>query len=27
GGLGRCIYNCMNSGGGLSFIQCKTMCY
>nr|P0C6S2.1 RecName: Full=Conotoxin as14a; AltName: Full=Conotoxin AsXIVA [Conus cancellatus] len=27
GGVGRCIYNCMNSGGGLNFIQCKTMCY
>lgn len=26
-GLGRCIYDCMHSGGGLNFIQCKTMCY
>nr|P0DN60.1 RecName: Full=Teretoxin Tan14.1; Flags: Precursor [Terebra anilis] len=26
GGLGRCIHNCMNSRGGLNFIQCKTMC-
>ncbi|XP_076439243.1 conotoxin vil14a-like [Babylonia areolata] len=27
GGLGRCIHNCLHSGGGLNFIQCKTMCY
>uniref|UniRef100_A0A0K8TUQ0 Conopeptide n=1 Tax=Conus lenavati TaxID=1519839 RepID=A0A0K8TUQ0_CONLV len=27
GGMGQCIHDCMNSGGGLSFIQCKTMCY
>lgn len=25
-GLGRCIHNCMHSGGGLNFMQCKIMC-
>ena len=26
-GLGRCIHRCLKGPGGMSFIQCKSMCH